>query len=186
MSETKTIKLRKPLTYGQGDDAVTVTELKLREATAGEYEAAEKAAGVYGTTISLIGLLSGVPVDVIDRMFRSQIDEAENFIGSFGEGAFLTDVRSEDEHVLQLIRPIKITAEESPVNVASLALCEPTNQQHRKAAAAGGPFAALVAMISMVAGVPKIAVRAMCARDFLAAAGYFNGFQVRRSPDSDD
>ncbi|VVE06599.1 phage tail assembly protein [Pandoraea sputorum] len=186
MGDTKTIRLRKPLSYGKGDAATTLSEITLREATAGEYETAEKTAGVYGTSIALIALLSGVPIDVVDRMYASQIDEAEEFIASFGKDSLRTGARSEDEYTLNLAKPVKITDEESPVNVASLELCEPTNQQNRKASSAGGPFATMVAMISLVAGVPKIAVRAMCARDFLAAAGYFNGFQVRRSPDSDD
>ena len=63
---------------------------------------------------------------------------------------------------------------------------DPAAQQRRKARAAGGPFAASIALISDVAKVPKKTVRAMCARDFLAAVGYFNGFQIGRRPGSDD
>ncbi|KWH52568.1 phage tail assembly protein [Burkholderia cepacia] len=186
MSESKTIVLRKPLTYGKGSDEKSVTEITLREPLAGEYEAAERSAGVFGTSIALVAIISGVPVDVIDQMYGSQIDEAEDFIASFGHDAARNPTASPDEIVLTLSRPVQLTTEDSPLNIASLSLCEPTNRQKRKAAEAGGPFAGAVAMISMIGKVPKNAVRAMRARDFLEAIGYFNGFQVRRSPGSDD
>lgn len=186
MSDTKTIALRKALTYGKGENETTVTEIALREPLAGEYEAAERSAGIYGTSVALIALLSGVPVDVIDQMYGSQLDEAEDFIASFGHEAARNPAASQEEIVMQLTKPVQTTKEDSPLNLASLTLCEPTNQQKRKSSAAGGPFASSVAMISLIGKVPKSAVRAMCARDFLAAVGYFNGFQVRRSADSDD
>jgi len=186
MSDTKTIVLRKQLAYGKGADEKTVGEITLREPLAGEYESAERNAGVYGTSIALIAILSGVPVDVIDQMYGSQIDEAEDFIASFGHDAARNPSVSPEEIVIELTKPVVMTKDDSPLNLASLTLCEPTNQQKRKASASGGPFASAVAMISLIGKVPKSAVRAMCARDFLAAVGYFNGFQVRRSPDSDD
>ncbi|WP_322069966.1 phage tail assembly protein [Paraburkholderia bannensis] len=186
MSETKTIELRKPLTYGKEDALATVSQITLREPLAGDYEKAEQAASVYGTSIALIALLSGVPVDVIDQMYGSQIDEAEDFIASFGHAAARNPNPSADEIVIPLVKPVQITKEESALNIATLSLCEPTNQQKRKAAAAGGPFASSIAMISLIGKVPKSTVRALCARDFLEAVAYFNGFQVRRSPDSDD
>ncbi|MFM0689234.1 phage tail assembly protein [Paraburkholderia strydomiana] len=186
MTDTKTIVLRKPLKHGKGDAETTVSEITLREPTAGDYESAEQASGVYGTSIALIALLSGVPVDVIDQMYGSQIDEAEDFIASFGHDAARNPARSADEIVIQLTKPVQITKDESALNMASLTLCEPTNQQKRKAEAAGGPFARMVALISLIGKVPKSSVRALCARDFLEAVAYFNGFQVRRSPDSDD
>ncbi|MEB2504643.1 phage tail assembly protein [Burkholderia sp. BCCIQ04A] len=186
MSDTKTIQLRKPLTYGKGADEKTVSEITLREPLAGDYEQAESSAGVFGTSIALVALLSGVPVDVIDEMYGSQIDEAEDFIASFGHDIVRNPAPSPDEIVLTLSTPVKLTSDDSPLNIASLTLSEPTNRQKRKAAEAGGPFAGAVAMISMIGKVPKSAVRGLCARDFLQAIGYFNGFQVRRSPDSDD
>jgi len=186
MSDTKTIQLRKPLSYGKGDQAKTVDSITLREPTAGEYEKAENAAGVYGLQIALVALLSGVPVDVIDQMYASQIDEAADFIGSFGKEAISGMKASADEFELVLQSPVKLTADDSPLNVASLELCEPTNQQKRKASAAGGTFASSIALISIVSKVPKNAVRALTARDFMAACAYFNGFQLRRTANSDD
>jgi len=186
MTDTKTIVLRKPLKHGKGDAETTVSQITLREPTAGDYESAEQASGVYGTSIALIALLSGVPVDVIDQMYGSQIDEAEDFIASFGHDAARNPDRSPEEIVIQLTKPVTLTKDDSALNLSSLALCEPTNQQKRKAEAAGGPFARMVALISLIGKVPKSSVRALCARDFLEAVAYFNGFQVRRSPDSDD
>ncbi|TCK43982.1 tail assembly chaperone E/41/14-like protein [Paraburkholderia sp. BL8N3] len=186
MSDTKTIELRKALSYGKGADAKIVEAITLREPSAGDYEKAEKTAGVYGFQIALIALLSGVPVDVVDQMYTSQIDEAADFIGSFGKEAISSTAPSDDEMQLALQAPVKLTSEDSPLNIASLDLCEPTNQQKRKAAAAGGTFASSIALISIVSKAPKNAVRAMTARDFMAACAYFNGFQYRRTADSDD
>ncbi|GJH14966.1 phage tail assembly protein [Caballeronia novacaledonica] len=182
MSDTKIIQLRKPLSYGKGDKATAVDSITLREPTAGEYEKAEIAAGIYGLQIALIALLSGVPVDVIDQMYTSQIDEAADF----GKEAISGMKPSADEFRLVLQSPVKLTADHSPLNVASLDLSEPTNQQKRKASAAGGTFASSIALISSVSKVPKNAVRALTARDFMAACAYFNGFQLRRTADSDD
>lgn len=186
MSDTKTIILRKPLKYGKDGAETTVSEIALREPLAGDYEKAEQSAGIYGTSVALIALLSSAPVDVIDQMYGSQIDEAEDFIASFGHDAVRNPARSPDEIVIQLTKPVQITRDDSALNIASLTLCEPTNQQKRKAEAAGGPFARMVALISLIGKVPKSSVRALSARDFLEAVAYFNGFQVRRSPDSDD
>jgi len=130
--------------------------------------------------------LSGVPVDVVDDMFRSQIDEAEDFIGSFGADLAFPGMRSPDEIDIDLKKPVKKTDEDSPLNISRVSLVEPTNRQRRKAGEVGGSFAGSIALISTVAGVPKNAVRGMCARDFLTCCGYFNGFQIRRSPASDD
>ena len=115
--------------------------------------------------------------------FRKHLSDE---IGDQGAVSQLIDKRSDDEMTLLLQRPVKLTDDETSLNAASLDLCEPTNQQRRKARAAGGPFAASIALISDVAKVPKKTVRAMCARDFLAAVGYFNGFQIGRRPGSDD
>jgi len=186
MSDTTTIQLRKALTYGKGDQAKTVASITLREPTAGDYETAEDNAGIYGWQVTLIALLSGVPVDVIDQMYTSQIDEAADFIGSFGKESISSTKPSDDEIQLVLQTPVNITSDESVLNAATLDLCEPTNQQRRKAAKAGGIFASSVALISIVAKVPKSTVRALTARDFMAACAYFNGFQLRRTADSDD
>ncbi|WP_009905975.1 phage tail assembly protein [Burkholderia thailandensis] len=124
MSDTKTIVLRKPLTYGKGADEKSVTEITLREPLAGDYEAAERSAGVFGTSIALVAIISGVPVDVIDQMYGSQIDEAEDFIASFGHDAARNPTASPDEILLTLSKPVQLTTDDSPLNIASLSLGE--------------------------------------------------------------
>ena len=186
MESTKTITFRKPITVGAGEGENTYESVTLREPVAGDYETAEKNAGKYGFLVALIALISGVPIDAIDQMFGSQLEEAEDYFSTFADGVSDQDKRSDDEMTLLLQRPVKLTDDETSLNAASLDLCEPTNQQRRKARAAGGPFAASIALISDVAKVPKKTVRAMCACDFLAAVGYFNGFQIGRRPGSDD
>ncbi|MBR8234601.1 phage tail assembly protein [Burkholderia sp. AU42008] len=186
MESTKTITFRKPITVGTGDGAKTYESVTLREPLAGDYEAAEKNAGKYGFLVALIALISEVPIDGVDQMFSSQLDEAEDYFATFADGVSDPVQRSDDEMTLLLQQPVQLTEDKTGLNAASLDLCEPTNQQRRKARAAGGPFAASVALISEVAKVPKKTVRAMCARDFLTAVGYFNGFQIGRRPGSDD
>jgi hypothetical protein len=181
---TKTITLRKPITVGKDESAVTYTEVVLREPTAGEYEDAEKVAPTYGLAVALIAGVSGVPIDVCDLMFTSQIDEAEDFIGSFGASVAMPTTASPDEIKIELYEPVKITEEDTPLNIASLSLSEPTNNQKRKAGVSGGSFATSISMISLNAGVPRGSVRRLCSRDFLRAVGYFNGFQLRRLADS--
>jgi hypothetical protein len=186
MESTKTITFRKPITVGAGEGAKTYESVTLREPLAGDYETAEKNAGKYGFLVALIALISGVPIDAVDQMFGSQLDEAEDYFAAFADGVSDPDKRSDDEMTLSLRQPVKLTDDDTSLNAASLDLCEPTNQQRRKARSAGGPFSASIALISDVAKVPKKTVRAMCARDFLTAVGYFNGFQIGRRTDSDD
>ena len=186
METSKIITLRKPITVGAGAGLSTYEAVTLREPRAGDYESAEKISLKYGFVVALIAVVSGVPVDAIDQMYGSQIEEAEDFFATFADGVSDPEKRSEDELTIQLQEPVKLTDDESALNAVSLDLCEPTNQQRRKARAAGGAFAASIALISDVAKVPKKTVRAMCARDFLTAVGYFNGFQIGRRPDSDN
>jgi len=180
MQSTKTISFRVPIVVGDGDAAKTYEAVTLREPTAGEYEAAEKVSGTYGMAAALIATVSGVPVDVVDQMFESQIDEGEDFLGSFGMNLMNPTSPSDDQFQLVLVAPVKLTDDNTALNQATLSLSEPTNQQRRKAAQIGGPIAQAIELISINAKVPKASVRAMCSRDFLAATGYFNGFQLRR------
>jgi hypothetical protein len=184
--ESKIITFRRTISVGAGEGAKTYDSVTLREPSAGDYETAEKVGAKYGFVVALIAVVSAVPVDAVDQMYGSQIDEAEDFFATFADGVSDPEKRSEDELTIQLLEPVKLTEDDSALNAVSLDLCEPTNLQRRKARAAGGPFAASIALISDVARVPKKTVRSMCARDFLAAVGYFNGFQVGRRPDSDD
>ena len=186
METSRTIVFRKPITAGAGAGARTYDSVTLREPLAGDYETAEKNAGKYGLVVALIATVPGVPIDAVDQMYGSQIEEAEDFFAVFAEGVSPTEKRSDDEMTLPLQQPVKLTEDDTGLNAASLDLSEPTNLQRRKARAAGGPFAASIALISDVAKVPRKTVRAMCARDFLTAVGYFNGFQIGRRPGSDD
>ena len=183
MESTKTIVFRKPITVGQDEGRKTYESLQLREPTAAEYEAAEKLSLEYGMAAPLIAGVSGVPLDVVDQMFESQINEAEDFLGSFGANLVSPKKASANELKISLVAPVKLTEDDSALNVSTLTLCEPTNLQRRKSREAGGPVAQAIELISLNAHIPKASVRAMCARDFLAATGYFNGFQLRRRTD---
>ncbi|CAG9256252.1 conserved hypothetical protein [Paraburkholderia caribensis] len=184
MQETMTLTFRRPITVGKGENAKTYTELQLREPLAGDYEQAEKSGGKYGFVVALVAIVSGVPIDVVDELFSSEIDEAEDFFSGFADEAVLMpDVRSPDEFSLELQAPVKLTDDATALNATKLDLCEPTNLQRRKARQAGGPFASSIELISIVARVPRKTVRALSARDFHSATGYFNGFQIRRRPD---
>lgn len=183
MEPRKTITFRKPITVGQDEGKKTYESLQLREPTAAEYEAAEKISREYGMAAPLIASVSGMPLDVIDQMFESQFDEAEDFLGSFGASLVSPKNASPNELQISLVSPVRLTEDESALNVSTLNLCEPTNLQRRKSKEAGGPVAQAIELISLNARIPRASVRAMCARDFLAATGYFNGFQLRRRAD---
>lgn len=179
MSDTKSIQLRKPVTIGKDAAAQTFDALTLREPRAGEFESAEKMAMKCGYDVALVSLVAGVPVDAVDLMGVTVVDEAMDYFATFAPDGMGEDFVSEDEFRLELRSPAKVGEGDDAPSYAVLNLSEPTNIQRRKAGEAGGQWAAVVSLVSRNAGVPVAAVRAMCASDFLEAAKYFKGFQGR-------
>ena len=186
MSNTKTIHLRKSVTVGKEESAKTFDSLDLREPRAGEFETAEKMAIKCGYDVALVSLVSGVPVDAIDLMGVTVVDEAMDFFASFAPEGMGDDFISDDEFRLELRVPAKVGEGDDAPTYAALNLSEPTNLQRRKAGQAGGAWATVISLVSRNAGVPVSAVRSMCARDFLEAAKYFKGFQGRHKAIQDN
>jgi hypothetical protein len=186
MSKTKTIVLRKPVTIGKEEAAVSFEEVVLREPLAGEFENAEKQSLDHGYDVALVSIVSGVPVDAIDLMGVTVVDRAMDFFATFAPDGMNKDIESEEEMRLELRVPAKVGTGDDAPTYAALNLSEPTNLQRRKAGQAGGSWATVVSLISRNAGVPLGAVRSMCARDFLEAAQYYRGFQQRHKAEQDD
>lgn len=84
-TDEKTITLRKPVTLGSGDAAVTYAELKLREPTAGELEKSSKADTSIGMTINLISIVAKVPRAVAERLSQRDLGEVGAYLNSFTE-----------------------------------------------------------------------------------------------------
>ncbi len=83
MEDEKIIILKKPVTLGSGDAATTITELKLREPTAGEIEKASSAATNIGTAINLISLVAKVPRSAVEKLSQTDFTEANDFLSGF-------------------------------------------------------------------------------------------------------
>ncbi|WP_250533546.1 phage tail assembly protein [Caballeronia sp. AZ10_KS36] len=186
MSDSKVIQLRKPVTVGKDDAARTFDSISLREPRAGEFESAEKMAMKCGYDVALVSLVSGVPVDAVDLMGVTVVDEAMDYFATFAPEGMGEEFVSEDEFRLELRAPAKVGDGDDAPSYAALNLSEPTNLQRRKAGQAGGAWATVISLVSRNAGVPVAAVRSMCARDFLEAAKYFKGFQGRHKATSDN
>lgn len=175
MSETKTFKLLKPVTF----EGTTYESIDLREATAGEMEQAEKLQEKYGFTVVLISTVSGLPIGAVDLMGQRDTEAAEEYLQSFGMDGLDDEDDAEtsaDETTITLRKPIEL----GDLSFRELELREPTNAERRKAAQAGGSFSIAIAQIAMLGKWPKAAVKQLCSRDFMEAVKYFGGFSRRR------
>lgn len=83
MDLEKTITLRKPLTLGSGDGAITYTELTLREPTAGELEKASRADTSVGIMINLISAIAKIPRSAVEQLSQRDIGEASDYLAGF-------------------------------------------------------------------------------------------------------
>lgn len=85
MEDEKIIKLRKPLTIGSGDGAITYTELTLREPNAGELEKASRADTSVGTMINLVSAIAKIPRAAAEQLSQRDLGEVSTFLGGFTE-----------------------------------------------------------------------------------------------------
>jgi Phage tail assembly chaperone proteins, E, or 41 or 14 len=81
--EEKVITLRHPLTLGKGPDALTYTELKLREPRGGELEKATREDTNVGVSLTLISLISGIPRRAVEDIAQRDLREASDYLGGF-------------------------------------------------------------------------------------------------------
>ena len=86
LDEETTIELVKPVTIGKGEGAIEVTELKLREPTAGELEKSAAASTGIGSQITLISLVAKVPRGAIEKLCQRDLTTASRFLNSFTDG----------------------------------------------------------------------------------------------------
>ena len=80
--ETMTIKLRKPITLGDGVDAITYSEMTLREPTAGEWlrwDGLDKVA----SNLKCVEVVSGWPEIVVKQIPVTEFMQAVDFIADF-------------------------------------------------------------------------------------------------------
>lgn len=83
MEDEKTIQLRKPLTIGSGDGAITYTELALREPTAGELEKASRADTSIGVMINLVSAIAKIPRSAVEQLGQRDLGEVSAYLGGF-------------------------------------------------------------------------------------------------------
>lgn len=86
-AEEFTLTLSKPVTIGSADNPVVYEKLDLREPTAGELEKASLGNVTnIGVAINLISIVSGVPRKAIEKIGRSDLMAANNFLEGFSAG----------------------------------------------------------------------------------------------------
>jgi Phage tail assembly chaperone proteins, E, or 41 or 14 len=81
--EEKVMVLRHPLTLGKGPDALTYTELKLREPKGGELEKATREDTNVGVSLTLIALITGIPRKAVEDIGQRDLREASDYLGGF-------------------------------------------------------------------------------------------------------
>lgn len=81
--EEKILKLRKPVTIGSGEAAITYESLTLREPTAGELDKAMAASTNIGIGIMLISLVAAVPKLAVEKLCQRDFTEANEYLGGF-------------------------------------------------------------------------------------------------------
>lgn len=94
LSDTQTLSLRKPLVLGTGPDAVTLSEVTLREPTAGEIEDASKEVNAISSNIRLIASVTGQPVQVVRRMAQRDFQAAVEYLQDFSDASPSTGEKS--------------------------------------------------------------------------------------------
>jgi len=84
LQDELTVILHKPITRGSAD---TVTELKLREPSAGEISKSDQAAKRHGSSIAgelmLISLVSGIELPFVEKLCARDYHAASEFLNAF-------------------------------------------------------------------------------------------------------
>lgn len=83
--QEKIIKLRKPLTIGSGDSAITYPEITLREPTAGELEKASRADTSIGTMINLVSAIAKIPRAAAEQLSQRDLTDVSTYLGGFNK-----------------------------------------------------------------------------------------------------
>lgn len=73
MSETITVSLKKPITVGEGDKAVKLTELTFREVTVGDLCLADAVQGEMTKTAAILSGMTGVDLPTIKQIGAADI-----------------------------------------------------------------------------------------------------------------
>ena len=81
--DEKILKLRKPVTIGSGEGAMTYDSLTLREPTAGELDKAMAASTNIGIGIMLIHLVAAVPKVAVEKLCQRDFTEANEYLRGF-------------------------------------------------------------------------------------------------------
>jgi len=68
MSESVTVKLKKPIVQGEGDKAVTLTELTFREATTGDACRADLVKGDFTKMLAILSGMAGIDLPTMQKL----------------------------------------------------------------------------------------------------------------------
>lgn len=88
--EEITLNLTKPVSIGKGEGALVYEAIELREPNAGELEKAARLDTSVGSLITLISLVAKIPRGAVEKFSRTDLQAAENALGSFTGGGQTT------------------------------------------------------------------------------------------------
>jgi hypothetical protein len=159
------ITLRRPAKLGE----ISYDTIRLREPTAGELMALDAETG-WTKTIHKIAKVSGLPQPAIDQICLRDITEASAYLKRFSVSSGETE-DNPDELVITLRAPVTLGTE----TYSQLCLREPNAGEMIKLDKVSG-WTANVKAISLISGVPELAVIKIGERDAQRAAEYLGRF----------
>lgn len=171
IADEMTLVLRRPVDAANKQ----YTEVKLREPNAGELDQASRARSGVGSLMALISIVAQVPIAVPQGMRSRDLAEADAFFGRFSlpKPDEVDPDAFEDEKVMMLRKPVQLGKGDG-VLYEKLELVEPTGREKDKAAREPSDTRAAIALISLVAKVPRLVVERLSQRDYEEAC-YFLG-----------
>jgi hypothetical protein len=176
MEEKISLPLRKSITLGIGDKAVTVTSIELREPIAGELEISSRADTNVGALITLLGIASGKGRPLIEQFSRGDLVAAETALDSLSLDLKVDVPAGVEEFTLTLVKPITIGNAETGISVTTLDLRPPVAVELERAARADTGVGTTISIIQQVSKVPRTAIEKLSRTDFRAAQSVIDSF----------
>jgi len=92
MSETVTVNLKKPITQGEGEKAITLTALTFREATTGDVCLTDSVQGDFNKTLAILSGMAGVDLPTMRKLGMADFNAIIAKVGALmGEHVEETD-----------------------------------------------------------------------------------------------
>lgn len=177
MPNEHVITLKRPV----GPKGKEITELRLREPTAGEVLRASRETG-RGLALSLLTQVTGADTAVIEALPSRTADKAFAHLMQYVEPV-LSEPEGDDEPPEEVTIPLRDTLNAGGTAwISELTLHEPTLSDLIKAEKYDG-MQRVLALVALSSGLPRAVVEMIPITDYAKAARYVMGF-IQGVPDS--